>query len=74
VIPFDRIETVFLDAGNTLVSIQFDKVAAGLATLGVEVDLDLLRRAAAASRPAISKRLAVGPWQEPEEPRAPAGE
>ena len=67
-IPFDRIETVFLDAGNTLVSIQFDKVAAGLATLGVEVDLDSLRRAEAASRPAISKRLAAGPWRGPEEP------
>lgn len=68
VIPFDHIETVFLDAGNTLVSIQFDKVAAGLATLGVEVDLDSLRRAEAASRPAISKRLAAGPWREAEEP------
>jgi putative hydrolase of the HAD superfamily len=68
VIPFDRIETVFLDAGNTLVSIQFDKVAAGLASLGVEVHPDVLRRAEAASRPAISKRLSAGPWREPEEP------
>ena len=67
-IPFDRIETVFLDAGNTLVSVDFERVGAALATLGVNVDLASLRRAEAASRPAISKRLAVTPWREPEEP------
>jgi len=68
VIPFDRIETVFLDVGNTLVSIDFQRVASALAALGTPVDLDVLRRAEAASRPRISKRFAVTPWREPEEP------
>lgn len=67
-IPFDRLETIFLDAGNTLVSIRFDKVAAGLASLGVHAELSALRRAEAASRPAISKQLSAGPWRAPEEP------
>jgi putative hydrolase of the HAD superfamily len=68
VIPFDHIETLFLDIGNTLVSIDFDKVAGALASLGFAVDVQALRRAEAASRPVISKRLAVTPWREPEEP------
>lgn len=67
-IPFDRIETLFLDIGNTLVSIDFDKVVGALASHGVTVDIQALRRAEAASRPVISKRLAVTPWREPEEP------
>jgi putative hydrolase of the HAD superfamily len=68
VIPFDRIETVFLDVGNTLVSIDFARVAAALSSLGTAVEVESLRRAEAASRPRISKRFAVTPWQEPEEP------
>ena len=67
-IPFDSIETVFLDVGNTLVSIDFQRVASALAALGTPVDPGSLRRAEAASRPRISKRFAVTPWREPEEP------
>jgi putative hydrolase of the HAD superfamily len=53
-IPWADIETVFLDAGNTLVSIDFGWVCDELARRGVEVDVDVLRRAEAAARPAVS--------------------
>jgi len=68
VIPFDRIDTVFLDVGNTLVSIDFGRVAAELAARGVPVTTEVLQRAEAASRPEMSRRLAGEPWREPEEP------
>jgi putative hydrolase of the HAD superfamily len=56
-IPLDRIETLFLDAGNTLVSIDFDWVESELAALGEAADPVALERAEAAARPHISKRL-----------------
>jgi putative hydrolase of the HAD superfamily len=55
VIPWDEIEAVFLDAGNTLVSIDFDRVAAELATLGFRCAVPAIRRAEAAARPAVSR-------------------
>ncbi len=55
-IPFHRIETVFLDAGNTLVSIDFPRVAEEAARCGLTVDAPTLRRAEARARPAVSKR------------------
>jgi putative hydrolase of the HAD superfamily len=54
-IPLDEIEVVFLDAGNTLVSIDFDRVAAELAALGFSCAAPALRRAEAAARPAVSR-------------------
>jgi len=68
VIPFDRIDTLFLDIGNTLVSIDFGRVAAELAARGVPVTTEALQRAEAASRPDMSRRLAGQPWRDPEEP------
>jgi HAD superfamily hydrolase (TIGR01509 family) len=50
------------------VSIDFDRVVGALASHGVVVEVQALRRAEAASRPLISKRLAATPWREPEEP------
>ncbi len=56
-IPLDRIETLFLDAGNTLVSVDFAWVQFELEVLGESVDPVRLERAEAAARPRISRRL-----------------
>lgn len=56
-IPLERIETLFLDVGNTLVSIDFAWVRAELGVLGESVDPVRLERAEAAARPGISRRL-----------------
>lgn len=53
-IPFAQIDTLFLDAGNTLVSMDFDWVARELGALGVDSDAASIRRAEAAARPAVS--------------------
>ncbi|MEZ5331979.1 MAG: HAD family hydrolase [Thermoanaerobaculia bacterium] len=53
-----RIATVLLDAGNTLVSIDFDWLAALLAPQGLEVTPEALARAEARARPILSRRLA----------------
>jgi len=57
-IPWREIEAVFLDAGNTLVSIDFDRVSAELAALGFGCDAAGVRRAEAAARPAVSRFVA----------------
>jgi putative hydrolase of the HAD superfamily len=59
VIPYAQIETIFLDVGNTLISIDFDWVAAELTVRGVPCSADAVRRAEAASRPVYSHRLFV---------------
>jgi HAD superfamily hydrolase (TIGR01509 family) len=58
-IPYDRIDTVFLDVGNTLISIDFDWVARELCTRDFPCDAEALRRAEAAARPGYSRRLFV---------------
>lgn len=57
-VPWDRIDTVFLDAGNTLVSIDFHWVVHELGERGVASDVEALRRAEAAARPDVSRRVA----------------
>jgi putative hydrolase of the HAD superfamily len=59
VIPYDRIDTVFLDVGNTLISIDFDWIAAELSTRGLACEGAAVRRAEAASRPGYSRLLFV---------------
>jgi len=59
VIPWDEIDAVFLDAGNTLVSIDFDRVAAELAAQGYACAPEAVRRAEAAARPAVSRFVAA---------------
>jgi HAD superfamily hydrolase (TIGR01509 family) len=56
-IPYHAIDTLFLDAGNTLVSIDFDWIARELAARGVPCAAAALRRAEAAARPGVSARL-----------------
>ena len=58
-LPYGNIDTVFLDVGNTLVSIDFAWVAAELSARGVLTEIESLRRAEAAARPAFSRRLFV---------------
>jgi len=58
-VPYAEIDTVFLDVGNTLISIDFDWVAAELGIGGVRTDAEALRRAEAAARPTYSRRLFV---------------
>jgi putative hydrolase of the HAD superfamily len=57
-IPWDEIDAVFLDAGNTLISIDFDRVASELGALGYACAAPALRRAEAAARPAVSRFVA----------------
>jgi HAD superfamily hydrolase (TIGR01509 family) len=57
-IPFRDIETIFLDVGNTLVSMDYVWIRDELASAGVSTELDALIRAEAASRPAVSQAVA----------------
>jgi putative hydrolase of the HAD superfamily len=57
-IPWREIEVVFLDAGNTLVSIDFERVAGELGRMGFACDAVAVRRAEAAARPAVSRFVA----------------
>lgn len=58
-VPYHVLDTVFLDVGNTLVSIDFDWVAAELDRRGFVATPDALRRAEAAARPEYSQRIFV---------------
>ncbi|MEM7164119.1 MAG: HAD-IA family hydrolase [Planctomycetota bacterium] len=55
-LPAD-VQTVFLDAGNTLISMDYPRIAAALQQLGVHCDATAVHRAEAASRPAVSRAL-----------------
>jgi HAD superfamily hydrolase (TIGR01509 family) len=59
VIPYDQIDTIFLDVGNTLISIDFDWIAAELGARGFACEPAAVRRAEAAARPGYSQRLFV---------------
>ena len=58
-IPWAEIDTVFLDVGNTLISIDFDWVAAELTSRGHACAAEDVRRAEAGARPGYSRRLFV---------------
>lgn len=57
IIPYAELDTLFLDVGNTLISINFAWVVKELATLGVYCEDRTLRRAEAAARPLVSAWL-----------------
>jgi putative hydrolase of the HAD superfamily len=59
-IPFAELEAVFLDVGNTLISMDFDWLRDELAALGLETRVEALARAEARARPALSQRLTEG--------------
>jgi HAD superfamily hydrolase (TIGR01509 family) len=56
-VPYGDIDTVFLDVGNTLISIDFDWVARELTTRNHQCVGDALRRAEAKARPAYADRI-----------------
>lgn len=56
-IPFRDIETVFLDVGNTLVSMDYEWIRAELQNAGLPTELEPLKRAEAAARPVISRTI-----------------
>ncbi len=57
-ISYGSIETLFLDVGNTLVSMDFGWVRAELAAVGIACTTGALRRAEAAGRPHFSAAYA----------------
>lgn len=59
-LQLERLEVLFLDAGNTLVSMDTDLLCEQLSRLGLRCDLQDLTRAEAAARPAVSRRIASG--------------
>lgn len=56
-IPWEEISTLFLDVGNTLMSIHFERVAREVSARGLGCSAEELRRAEAAARPALSAWL-----------------
>jgi HAD superfamily hydrolase (TIGR01509 family) len=59
------IDTLFLDVGNTLISMDFDWIAEVLAEGGLQVGPEAVRRAEAAARPETSRRLHAHSEREP---------
>ena len=59
-VPWTELDTIFFDAGNTFLSMDFDRVAAAAAGLGLVCSGRQLERAEAAARPALSAALAEG--------------
>lgn len=59
-IPFGHLDTIFLDAGNTLVHWDHAFVAECAAALGVSLDPAAIARAEAAARPRLDRLLATG--------------
>jgi putative hydrolase of the HAD superfamily len=66
-LPLATLETLFLDAGNTLISIDFTIVEHELARHGVRATAAELSRAEAAARPTLSAWLARGASQQDED-------
>ena len=56
-LPYSRLKTLFLDAGNTIVEMKLGYIASALKREGVKCDLADLRRAEAAARPVVSAAL-----------------
>ena len=56
----DDLDAVFLDAGNTLITIDHDLLVELLAVEGVRTTAAALARAEAAARPALSRFVADG--------------
>src|SRR5258706_2502718 len=55
-----EIDTLFLDAGGTLISMDFERIARELALLGAPCSAVALSRAEAAVRPLVSRMIQSG--------------
>jgi HAD superfamily hydrolase (TIGR01509 family) len=58
-IPYADIDTIFLDVGNTLISIDFDRVAEELRARQLLCEPEAIRRGEAAARPGYSEKVFV---------------
>jgi len=56
-IDYNKIEVLFLDVGNTLISIDYVWVSKELREMGIQCDAKTLQRAEAAARPEISSQV-----------------
>jgi HAD superfamily hydrolase (TIGR01509 family) len=56
-IPYNDLQTVFLDAGNTLLSMDFAWIKEELQRMGIQCEINELKRAEAAARPILSSAL-----------------
>lgn len=59
-LPLAEIDTLFLDAGGTLITMNFELIARELEALGARCTPEALGRAEAAARPLVSRALAKG--------------
>jgi HAD superfamily hydrolase (TIGR01509 family) len=59
-IPFERLTTLFLDVGNTLISVDFDWIAREIRDRGHACEPEALRRAEAGARPELDRWLRRG--------------
>jgi putative hydrolase of the HAD superfamily len=59
-IPYADLRTLFLDVGNTLISMDLARVREELAGCGIRCEMSALRRAEAAARPIVSAALQSG--------------
>ncbi|MEE2704240.1 MAG: HAD-IA family hydrolase [Myxococcota bacterium] len=66
-IPYTNLEAILVDAGNTLVEMDYALFAERLRRVGCELSGPVLGRAEAAVRPAISRHLAGGSSTEHED-------
>jgi putative hydrolase of the HAD superfamily len=57
IVPYPELKTLFLDVGGTLISIDYERVAREIKARGLVCDIHALRRAEAAAKPQISRRL-----------------
>ncbi len=58
--PYAKLTTLLVDAGNTLISMDFAWIRAELARCGIEVQVVDVERAEAAARPGIDAAFAAG--------------
>lgn len=56
-IPYSQLETLFLDAGNTLISVNFERVVQTLAHHNIQTTPTELERSEAAARPHLSRAI-----------------
>lgn len=59
-LPLREIDTLFLDAGGTLISMDFQLISRQLAELGAPCSPEAIARAEAAARPVVSRAIARG--------------
>lgn len=59
-IPYDEIDALLLDAGNTLISMDTEWIRSELGECGVRATAQQIERAEAAARPEVSGRIAGG--------------